>query len=411
MNAPQHNLGTRNEVPARGHDLAHSRIAIYTKDFTDNSSAAYAEMRRRFGALAPVELAPGVPGTLVIGYRAAVQILHDGQRFTPDPSIWRKSIPPDCPLLPMMALRPPTAHPLYRAATTRALAAVDLRALRATVQETCDTLVESLRTAAESKKPIDLIAQYVVPLTSTVLHEMVGCPPELRKYMAASLDRPAHAHDRIEEIEQAVAALIALKRDKPGDDVASRLVHTDGLDSQGIAAVLTNFYDTAYHAQRNLSASTLLLILTEDRFRGRGGEFASIPAAVNQTVAEQPPLANYCARFPVQPVDIDGVGLPPHQPVIISMAACSSDIHNGRHSKSGTFDGWQLAWGAGACPGEARTAATMTVIDGAERLLDELPDIELAVPPEQLSWHPGPYHHALRAMPVALDPPQPRTVD
>ena len=42
-----------------------------------------------------------------------------------------------------------------------------------------------------------------------------------------------------------------------------------------------------------------------------------------------------------------------------------------------------------------------------EQLLDRLPDIELAVPLEELTWRPGPFHRALAALPVRFPPVAP----
>ncbi|WP_067856386.1 hypothetical protein [Nocardia shimofusensis] len=53
------------------------RVPIYTDRFAADPHAAYAHMRERFGSLAPIWLAPGVPATLVIGYWTALKIMHD----------------------------------------------------------------------------------------------------------------------------------------------------------------------------------------------------------------------------------------------------------------------------------------------------------------------------------------------
>jgi hypothetical protein len=39
-----------------------------------------------------------------------------------------------------------------------------------------------------------------------------------------------------------------------------------------------------------------------------------------------------------------------------------------------------------------------------EKLLDRLPDVELAVPVEELTRRPGPFHRALAALPVRFPP-------
>lgn len=63
-------------------------------------------MRRRFGALVPIELAPGGPATLVIDYQIARRILNDPEHFPADPRHWQQRIPHDCPVLPLIESRP-----------------------------------------------------------------------------------------------------------------------------------------------------------------------------------------------------------------------------------------------------------------------------------------------------------------
>ncbi|MEV5839686.1 cytochrome P450, partial [Nocardia sp. NPDC052112] len=43
------------------------RVPLYSPEFAANPHRVYDEMRRQYGSLAPVELAPGVPATLVVG--------------------------------------------------------------------------------------------------------------------------------------------------------------------------------------------------------------------------------------------------------------------------------------------------------------------------------------------------------
>ena len=81
-------------------------------------------MRAEHGPLVPVDLAPGVPATLVIGYDQARRILNDELRFPADPRVWERAIPDTCPVRPMMEWRPNALrstgpeHSRYRAANT-----------------------------------------------------------------------------------------------------------------------------------------------------------------------------------------------------------------------------------------------------------------------------------------------------
>src|SRR5690606_993296 len=115
------------------------RVSLYSTEFTIDPHRVYREMRERFGSLVPVELAPGVPATLVIGYRTALSILNDPERFPVDPRTWEASVAPDCPVLPVFRWRPNAsrnsgaAHERLRQATTAAVEAGDLHGLSAVV--------------------------------------------------------------------------------------------------------------------------------------------------------------------------------------------------------------------------------------------------------------------------------------
>ena len=49
----------------------------------------------------------------------------------------------------------------------------------------------------------------------------------------------------------------------------------------------------------------------------------------------------------------------------------------------------------------------LIVADAIDHLLDALPELQLAVPAEQLGWRPGPFDCALASMPFVL-PPTPK---
>ncbi|MGW4720692.1 cytochrome P450, partial [Nocardia sp. NPDC004260] len=117
------------------------RIPLFANEFAADPHSAYREMRERFGSLAPVELAPGVPATLVLGYHTAVRILNDPDHFPADPRTWQQDIAADCPVLPMMQWRPNALcntgaeHARYRQANVAGLAKVDLYGLHDTVAQ------------------------------------------------------------------------------------------------------------------------------------------------------------------------------------------------------------------------------------------------------------------------------------
>jgi cytochrome P450 len=155
--------------------------------------------------------------------------------------------------------------------------------------------------------------------------------------------------------------------------------------------------------EQNLIANGLRLLLSDDRFGGdlSGGNLP-VEDALDEILWVDPPMANYATTYPLEDIDFAGVRLPKDQPVVISFAAANTDPALKSESIAGNRA--HLAWSAGphTCPaqGQARLIASVAI----EKILDGLPDMELAVPVDQLEWRPGPFHRALASLPVRFPP-------
>ncbi len=370
-------------------------------------------MRARYGSLAPVELAPDLPATLVVGYRTAIRILHDPVHFPADPRIWERGVPADCPVLPVLQWRPNamrstgSEHARYRQANTDGINGVDLHALHTTVERIAVGLIDDLGRTGTA----DLVGQYAFPLAFAAINAMLGCPPEIGQRIAeatATIFESGDAEYGNRVLAEAVLELVQLKRDAPGNDITSRLLaHSTALDDAELIHQIVVLYGAGIEPLQNLIVNTVLLILTDERFAGSvlGGSL-STRDALDEVLFQDPPMANFSVTYPRQPVLIDDVWLPADQPVVISLAGCNNDLVAGAGDHTGNRS--HLAWGAGphACP--ARSAAYLIAQDAIDQLLDALPEIRLAVPARELSWRPGPFHRALAALPVVF-PPMPTT--
>ncbi|WP_067715792.1 cytochrome P450 [Nocardia yamanashiensis] len=390
-----------------GSPLEHTgaRVPMYTPEFAADPQRVYREMREKYGSLAPVELAPGVPATLVLGYYTAVRIMNDPDRFPADPRTWQRDVPEDCPVLPMMQWRPNALrnsgaeHARYRQANTAGLDKVDHFALPATVARVAVPLINAFGPRGSA----DLVREYAFPVAFAVLNELLGCPEEIARQAAAGFAAifegvDAGAGNKL--LVDALSKLAAHKRAAPGDDLTSRLLgHPAELTDAEMVHQLATLYGAGIEPQQNLIVNSLLLTLTEERFGGSlvGGSLATRDA-LDEVLFDNPPMANFCISFPRQPTLVEDVWLPAHQPVVISIAACNADPavsvvgHVGNRS--------HLAWGAGphACPASAM--AYLIAQEAIDQLLDAIPEIRLAVAPDQLVWRPGPFHRALTALPV-----------
>ncbi len=393
------------------------RVPFYRDEIAQAPHVAYREMRRRYGALVPVELAPGVPATLVVGYHTAVRILNDPEHFPADSRVWQKAIPRDCPVLPLLEWRPSAVrnsghvHARYRQATVAGVNGVDLYSLHSRVERIAVPLINAFCTAGSA----ELIEQYAFPLTFALINDILGCPAEISRRAAAGMatmieGSTAAAGEGNAMLEQAMADLVNLKKNEPGHDIVTRMVQDPAnLDDEEMLHNVYSFYGAGIEPLQNLIVNSLRLMLTDERFAGDvlGGSL-STRDAVDEVLFTDPPVANYAVSFPRRPVLIDGVWLPAHQPVMISIAACNNDpaIDTGEYTDNRAH----LAWSVGAhmCP--AKEVAYLVAEAAIDQLLDALPELRLAVPSGDLTWRPGAFQRALTALPVTFPVSAPLTI-
>ncbi|MCX4097740.1 cytochrome P450 [Nocardia sp. alder85J] len=406
------------------HDL--NSFPLYTPDFANDPHASYRLMRGRKGQrqVVLVELSPGVPAALVIGYRTAVEVLNKPESFPADPREWQKTVPRSCPLLPMLEWRPNALrstgieHTRYRLATQAALAGVNLHRLRgqviagstAAIREFCGRgLTNRVRGHA------DLVNDYALPTVFQVLNTMMGCNSEtgskVQTAMAAMFD--ATDTDRVNrDLTSALLELIWDKKDSPGDDITTRLVrHEPRLDDTELVHQLVTLYGATIEPLTSLVTLMLRLHLTDSGFltshtsaTGHTIMGKTVSASYDTILSTDPPMANYCVSYPLYPVRVGGVWVPAHTPVVISLAATTTDpavAAGGPGTTSGTL---AFSTGPHGCPTAARDITKITAVAMVETLLDALPDAALAVAPEVLHWRAGPFARQLAALPVHFSP-------
>lgn len=368
-------------------------------------------MRKR-GPVAAVDIEPSVPATLVTDYREALRILND-PRYPADPRGWQQRVGPDCPALPTLGWRPDAQrstgeeHRRLRRAISSALDRVDQYGLDSTVTHITTVLINGFC----EQGYVDLLDDFALPLVGQVLKWLLGLSPETGKaaFDAIMVLREATDSETVkagnQQLITAMADAVMAKRLHPAVDVASWLIGPPaGLNDAEATYQLAMLYATGSQPTWNLIANILMLMLTDDEFGGRLLYGAlSVKDAIDEVLFTDPPLASLFPRFPQQMQIVDTTMLPPHQPVLISVSACNTDpaVHCNDHIANSSH----LAWGAGmhACP--ARSLATVIATNSLTLLLDALTEIQLAVPDGTgLQWLAGPFHRALKALPVTFSP-------
>ncbi|AHH17883.1 cytochrome P450 [Nocardia nova SH22a] len=384
-------------------ESADSYLRLDSPAFAADPHRAYETMRRH-GPLVPIELSPGVPATLVIGYQAAVQILNDEQHFPADSRRWEKNAASDCPLVPMLGYRQNAMrtagveHERYRRTIFAALESVDLHKTHGSVARAAETLINGFC----ERGTADLRMDYAYPLTFRVLSELMGFPEdaaaEAYQGMAAMLEGVG-AEEGQQRFVDALVGVVHRKQAEPGDDLTSELLrHPDGLDLMEMVNQAALLFSMGTEPTCNLILNALLLLMTDEQYGGEvlSGAMATRDA-IDAVLFEDPPLANWCVSYPRQPQLVGDMWLPADEPVVISLAACNNDPAVDGDRKGNRS---HLAWGAGphTCP--AQSLALTITSQCIDLLLDALPDIRPQLPARQLDWRPGQFHRALATLPV-----------
>ncbi|MWA00625.1 cytochrome P450 [Actinomadura sp. LD22] len=388
------------------------RVPIYGPEFAEAPERVYARLRE-YGELAPVELAPGVPATLVIGYDAALEVLRDPATFPKDARRWQAGVPADCPVLPVMMWRENCqaadgpAHTRLRSPVVDGLNRLDPSALRENVERNADLIIDGFAADGE----VELMSGYARTLPTLVMLEMFGCPPDLGERMRIGFSGiiegvDAEASNAL--LGGAIMELVALKREKPGADVTSwMLSHSSELTDEEMLHQLVTLLGAGIEPEQSLIANGVRLLLSDDRFGGDlSGGSLPVEDALDEILWTDPPLANMGITYPRQDVEFRGRLLPADQPVVISYAAANTDPSRAAAGWAGNRA--HLAFNAGphTCP--AKSQARLIASVAIEKLLDRLPEMELAVPVDELRWRPGPFQRALTALPVRFPPEPPR---
>ncbi|MEU5645897.1 cytochrome P450 [Streptomyces milbemycinicus] len=384
-------------------------LPLYGPEFAADPHLFY-ERLRQYGPIAPVELSPGVEAYLITSYSLALEVLRDTERFAKDPRGWRAlnegRIPPDCPVGPMMMYRPNAlfndgeAHARLRGAITDSLARLDPYALSEYVERSADMLINGFADRGEA----DLLGDYAAVIPLLVFNELFGYPaehgPRLVGIMARLFDSGEDAAAANQELIDYMAGLIAAKRERPAADITSwMLAHPSRLADDELLQQVSLILAAGTEPQLNLIANALRLLLSDDRFAGElSGGSLPVQDAIDEVLWTDPPLANFGTRFARHDLDLAGVRIRQGEPILTSYAAANTDPELISHGRFGNRA--HLAWSIGAhrCPAEspARVIASVAI----EKLLDRLPDMELAVPVDRLAWRSGPFHRALAALPV-----------
>ncbi|WP_407317128.1 cytochrome P450 [Isoptericola halotolerans] len=357
----------------------------------------YADLRSRWGAVAPVDLEPGVPAWLALGYDEVGTVLRNEVLFSRDSRDWRyeseRLVAWRSPVRAVLAQtdsahdRDGAEHRRLRAPLADALAAVDDKRLTRTVTVACTSTLDRLA----ARGGADLVADYAVDVPVRVVADLLGMTlADARRLHELTVLRRSGTEDAyaaVAETENLLATFVAGRRAEPGDDLTSWLLshpqHRHDLEVMGAVGLL---FRTAHDAEIAWIATALHRLLADPGFATtvHGGRL-SIDDALDEIARESPPMPHLLPRYALENCELGGQPIAAGDAVVPAVAAANAD---GAVQAS---DPWEqvdsrfhLTWGVGAHACPAHRAAPLLTRLVVGHFVGRVAEIELAVAPEEI---------------------------
>jgi cytochrome P450 len=369
------------------------------------------------------ESEPVAPLTLPTGHRAwVVTHYEDVRHVLADPRFSKEALTaPDAPrLLPVakgsksIFVMDPPEHTRLRKLVTKAFTARRIEQLRPAVRQTADRLIASM--AAEGS-PADLIGHLAQPLPITVICELLGVPYDdherFREWTDVMLSVSAAQHDAVMEarvsLNAYLAELIETKKANPADDLLTVLIDAreegDRLSEEELLAFGHTLLVAGYHATTGEIVGALITLLRKpDLWERLLTDRELVPSAVEELFRYS--LAGGGAgamRIATEDMELGGALIRAGEAVLPAITSANRDesvFEQAAEVDIAREHNPHLTFGHGLhhCLGAQLGRIELQEALGA--LLDRLPGLRLAVPPEELEWVRGSAFKRPRTLPV-----------
>ncbi|WP_405660397.1 cytochrome P450 [Streptomyces sp. NBC_01166] len=306
-------------------------------------------------------------------------------------------------------------HERWRRMVGKWFTAKRMGALKPRMEEMTDQLVDRM---IEHGAPADMVSHLALPLPVYVICTMLGVPESdrdrFKKWSDTFLNTTKYTREETEaahgEFADYMSALVAGKRDEPGDDLLSRLMDAAdaegepmseaGLVATGQALLLAGHETTAGF----IAMMTTHLLSDRGRWERLVDDRSLIRSAVEELLRFDPNGSGFgMLRYAHEDIEFSGGTVPSGTTVVCSMAAANRDEQAWEKPDVmdlGRSPNPHLTFGAGphSCLGQPLARTELQAVLGV--LLRRLPGLRLAVDPAALRRHEGMLTSPLREVPV-----------
>ncbi|MET0234798.1 MAG: cytochrome P450 [Kibdelosporangium sp.] len=308
-------------------------------------------------------------------------------------------------------------HRRLRSLVSKAFTPRRVAGLRPWIEQVTADLLDTLDKADQ---PVDLREGYAYPVPIEVICQLFGVHDsvraDLRKAVDTVFDTTATPEDALANAQlmyQIMHELVAVKREKPGDDLTSGLISVreeDGsrLDEAALVDTLILVISAGHETTVNLLDQAITALLTHphqlELVRAGTNSWADV---IEETLRWQAPVAYLPLRYAVTDIELDNdVTIRKGEAILAAYAAAGRD----RTTYGDTADSFDitreekahLSFGHGVhyCLGAplARLEAEIAL----PALFNRFPDIKLAVAPDDLEPSQSFISNGHQTLPVTL---------
>jgi cytochrome P450 len=404
-----------------------SNVNIAAPEFKADPFPFYRQLR----ALAPVHrvtLPDRQMAWLVTRYDDVVTVLTD-ERFAKDifrvlskeqlaASPWMTKLlaPFLMPLARHMLNRDPPDHTRLRALVQQAFSPRLVERMRGRIETLADELLDRVKRRGR----MDLIADYALPIPTTIIAEMLGVPVgdrhKFHRWSGAMLAAGASRFGLLRAMPSAllfmryIRKLIKSRRASLGDDLISALITAkeanESLSDDELLSMILLLIVAGHETTVNLIASgTLALLEHPDQLERLRNDPGLIKPAVEELLRFTAPVETSTERFAREDVELAGVKIAKGDVVLVAIASANRD--ESQFIDPDTLDiarepNKHLAFGQGIhfCLG-----ASLARLEGQiaiNSLLAHTRDLRLTVDPSTLRWRSGLVLRGLKALPISF---------
>ncbi|WP_216898283.1 cytochrome P450 [Nocardia alni] len=367
--------------------------------------------------VSPIVFPDGHQGWIVTGYEALRALMAD-TRFSSRTDLAVMHTLEDLPDMPVIeepspqipgvfiAMDPPD-HTRLRRRLTGAFTVRRMRQLEDHIVEVVERQLDHL---ASLTPPVDLVAEFALPVPSLVICELLGVPYADRSTFQVNSAKFLIRDQPIEQkmvaysaLTTFLAELVVSKRADPGDDILSDLARQDGLSIEELTGIAFLLLLAGHETTANmLGLGTFALLENPEQ----AAELRETPDLMPDAVEE---LMRYLSvvdilyRYATEDIELAGETITEGSTVAISTLAANHDPY--RFDNPDTLDihrtaRGHLSFGHGVHQCLGQQLARIEMRAGFQGLLRRFPTLALAIPAAEVKLRTDMNIYGVHELPV-----------